>query len=122
MLYSILIVDDSGLIRRYLRSWIEQNSNWRVCGEAADGREAIEKAQQLRPNLIILDLSMPGMNGFEAARELKRISPGVPLLMFTNLETPYLKQEAIAAGCSAVVSKTDSQRLLLDSIHHLLAA
>ena len=117
--YSILIVDDSAVIRRTLRSCFEQNIAWKVCGEAANGREAIEKAQQLRPDLIVLDLSMPILNGLEAAHELRRISPSVPLLLFTSFKTPNLEQEAVAAGCSAVISKSELP-LLLSSIHRLL--
>jgi len=91
-----------------------------VCGEAADGREAIVKAQQLRPDLIILDLSMTEMNGLDAARELTKILPSVPLLLFTNFGTPEISKEALAAGFRAVVSKSDPI-LLLASIKLLLA-
>lgn len=107
MSYSILIVDDSAVVRRTLRSCFEDSGNWKVCGEAADGCEAIEKCQQLNPDLVIMDLSMPRMNGLEAARELKRIQPSVLLLMFTTFKTPDLETEAITAGCAAVVSKSD---------------
>jgi DNA-binding NarL/FixJ family response regulator len=120
--YTILIVDDNALIRRYLRSCFEENSDWAVCGEAINGRDAIEKARIFKPDLIILDLSMPVMNGFEAARELKRISPHVPLLMFTSYKTPNLEKEAVAAGCAAVFSKSDSQDLLIDRVQELLTA
>ena len=75
----ILIVDDSALIRRMIHETLEQQDGWEVCGEAADGREAIEKAQQLKPDLIVLDLSMPVMNGLEAARVLKGLFPSLPL-------------------------------------------
>jgi DNA-binding NarL/FixJ family response regulator len=64
-------VDDSPVVRNTLRQTLERQRGWEVCGEAADGREAIEKAQQLKPDLVVLDLSMPVMNGLEAARELK---------------------------------------------------
>jgi CheY-like chemotaxis protein len=67
--YSILIVDDSSFVRRSLRTCLEQNSDWKVCAEAADGVDAIELSQQLRPDLILLDLSMPGMNGFDQCLE-----------------------------------------------------
>jgi DNA-binding NarL/FixJ family response regulator len=117
--YSILIVDDSPVVRHSLRSYLEQQPDWIVCGEAGDGREAIEKAKQLKPDLIILDLSMPGMNGLAAAGELKRIQPDVPLLMFTTFKTSNLEAEAIAAGCVGVIAKSDVH-LLLGSIHQLL--
>src|ERR1700730_17346205 len=112
--YSILIVDDSSFVRRSLRTCLEQNPDWKVCGEAADGVDAIELSQQLRPDLILLDLSLPGTNGFEVARELKRTSPSVPVLMFTGFKTPSLESEAIAAGCTAVVSQSEDQHMLVE--------
>jgi DNA-binding NarL/FixJ family response regulator len=122
--YSILIVDDSEEIRSQLRSYFQQNSNWKVCGEAVDGRDAIQKAEQLMPDLIILDLSMPVMNGFEAARELKHIRPQIPLVMFTTFKTPVLEKEAASAGFAAVLSKSESNSLqvLADKISVLLPA
>lgn len=124
MSFSILIVDDSAQIRRQLRSYFQQNSNWKVCGEAVDGRDAIHKAEELNPDLIILDLSMPLMNGFEAARELKQIRPQVPLLMFTTFKTSVLEEEAAAVGFAAVLSKSEANSLqvLAEKIHRLLPA
>jgi DNA-binding NarL/FixJ family response regulator len=124
LLFSILIVDDSAQIRRQLRSYFQQNSNWKVCGEAVDGRDAIHKAEELNPDLIILDLSMPVMNGFEAARELKQIRPQVPLLMFTTFKTSVLEEEAAAVGFAAVLSKSEANSLqvLAEKIHRLLPA
>ncbi len=119
MTYSILIVDDNPVIRRSLRACLVESVDWQVCGEAANGREALEKAQQLRPDLIILDLSMPVMNGLQAARELKRITPTVQLLMFTSFKSPNLEKEAVAAGCTAVIEKSDLQDLF-SSVHRLL--
>jgi DNA-binding NarL/FixJ family response regulator len=115
----ILIVDDSALIRRMIRETLEQHGGWEVSGEAADGREAIEKAQRLKPDLIVLDLSMPVMNGLEAARELQRLLPSLPLVMFTNFTSPQLSKEALSAGVSAVVSK-DKIEDLVHSIQALL--
>jgi two-component system, response regulator YesN len=119
--YGILIVDDSALIRRALRTCIEQNHDeWKVCGEASDGIAAIDMVKALRPDLIVLDLSMPGMNGFELAHELKQTNPSLPVLMFTGFKTPQLEKEAIAAGCNAVVSKSEHQQMLFDNIQRLL--
>ena len=122
MSHTILIVDDSTIIRRALRFCLEQDCQWTVCGEAGDGRTALELAKDLKPDLIVLDLSMPGMNGFELARELKRVTPARPLLMFTGFKTPQLEKQAFAAGCNAVVSKSEHQQLPFDSIHRLLAS
>ena len=120
MSHTILIVDDSTLIRHALRACLEEGHQWTVCGEAVDGTTAIEMARELNPDLILLDLSMPGMNGFQLARELKHIKPSVPLLMFTGFKTPQLEKEAIAAGCNAVISKSEHQQMLFDNIHRLL--
>jgi DNA-binding NarL/FixJ family response regulator len=118
--YTILIVDDSTLIRRALRTCLEEGREWTVCGEAADGLTAIAMAGELKPDLIVLDLSMPGMNGFQLARQLKIDNPVCPLLMFTSFKTPQLEKEALACGCNAVVSKSEHQQLLFDNIHRLL--
>jgi DNA-binding NarL/FixJ family response regulator len=106
-------------MRNTLRETLERQAGWEVCGEAADGREGIEKAQLLKPDLIVLDLTMPVMNGLEAARELTRLLPWVPLLMFTSYETAHLKQEALSAGVRTVMSKSESIGALVSSIQAL---
>lgn len=115
----ILVVDDSALIRRMIREMLERQVGWEVCGEAANGREGIEEAQRLKPDLVVLDLSMPVMNGLEAARELKRLLPSLPLVMFTNFTSLQLSKEVLSAGVSAVVSK-DKIEGLVHSIQALL--
>src|SRR3981081_2352096 len=80
---SILIVDDSEAIRSVLRTFLESREGFEVCGEAVDGVDAIEKAKEIRPDLIILDLAMPRMNGAAAASVLKRTMPDVPIILFT---------------------------------------
>jgi two-component system response regulator NreC len=112
----ILIADDSPAIRRLLRFFIEHNTDWLVCGEAEDGRVAVERVAQLRPHAVILDLSMPVMNGLEAAREITRIAPDVQMVMFTMHISEQLYREAEAAGIKAVISKSDTIS------NHLLAA
>jgi len=116
----ILIVDDSAVVRKTLRQTLEWQKGWEVCGEAANGRDGIEMAQRLKPDLVLLDFSMPVMNGLEAARELKRLLPTVPLLMYTNYGTNYLEKEALSAGVTAVVSKSDSVEALVSSIQAVL--
>jgi|SRR5579862_975945 DNA-binding NarL/FixJ family response regulator len=110
----ILIVDDNTIIRRSIRHCIEQNTDWQVCGEAENGRIAVEKVQQLQPDLVILDWQMPVMNGLEAAREIHRIAPSTTMLMLTLHDFGSLRQEAQAVGIHEVLSKTDqvSDRLL----------
>jgi two-component system response regulator NreC len=110
---SILIVDDSTVIRRALRLLFESKSGWEVCGEAVDGKDGIEKAQRLRPDVIVLDMSMPEMDGIAVARVLKAKMPTLPIVMFTNFaEDQFLKHEVLAAGIAQVVSKSDSKALL----------
>ena len=116
MSHSVLIVDDNTLVRRMLRSWLEQHSEWDVCGEAENGKLAVERLQELQPNIVILDLQMPVMNGLEAAREIKRLAPNTALIIFTAHASYQLVREARTHGVSDVVSKCD----LLGE--HLLAA
>jgi DNA-binding NarL/FixJ family response regulator len=119
LLKNILIVDDNPVIRKTLRQVLEAETDWR-CGEAVNGKDAIEKAQQLHPNLVVLDLSMPVMNGLQASRELKRLYPYLPLVMFTSFETAHLKREAVEAGVSSILSKSESIHHLISTIQGLL--
>ena len=115
----IFIVDDNASVRRLLRAAFEQ-PGWGVCGEAANGREAIDKAQDLKPHLIVLDLSMPVMNGLEAAPVLKRMLPTVPIILFTLYGSDDLEQAASSAGVTAVVSKNAALKMLVDQARDLL--
>lgn len=116
----ILIVDDNAIIRRSLRRILESVEGWQVLGEAADGQEGIDKAKELGPDLIILDLSMPRLNGLEAARILSKTMPKVPLLMFSAHTGHIVEEEATAAGVSAVLSKTGDVETLVRQAHILL--
>jgi DNA-binding NarL/FixJ family response regulator len=102
---SILIVDDNALMRKAVRLGFEGRSGFQICGEAVDGLDAIEKARQLKPDLIILDFSMPVMNGLETAAVLSREMPLVPLILFTMHIGAVMASDARSAGVSAVVSK-----------------
>jgi DNA-binding NarL/FixJ family response regulator len=110
----ILIVDDNATVRKSLRQILEQNSDWKVCGEAVNGREAIEQAQRLRPDLVVLDFSMPVMNGLEAASMLKHMRPALPLVMLTAYKDRFLEEQAHRAGISGVISKGDDMTALMD--------
>jgi DNA-binding NarL/FixJ family response regulator len=92
---------------RMIRQTLERHGGWEASGEATDGRQAIDEAQRLKPDSVVLDLSMPVLNGLEAARVLKPLLPSVPLLMFTNFDSGQLKRDALTAGVSAVVSKSE---------------
>ena len=105
MASQILIVDDSSVIRRLIRSSIEEHTNWVVCGEAENGRIAVALVEKLRPHLVILDLAMPVMNGLEAARQISRIAPGMPMIMFTMHDLDGLRKDAQRVGIKYVFSK-----------------
>jgi len=113
MIHSILIVDDSLLIREALCNLFEREADFDVCGEAGDGKEAIEKAQKLRPDLILLDLSMPVMNGLDATRVLKRMMPEVPVIMYSAYSDSSTEKAANSAGVRALVSKLEPTSVLL---------
>jgi CheY-like chemotaxis protein len=123
MLYmpkTILIVDDNDTIRRALCQAFTRESDFEICGEAHDGQEAVEKAQILHPDLIILDLAMPVMNGLEAARALKNLMPSVPIAMFTFYAEPFVEKEARSAGVNEVVSKSEPISVLISKARSLL--
>lgn len=108
----ILIADDKPQIRRLLRKLLEDHEGWSVCAEAEDGVQAIDLAEQFRPDLIILDLAMPELNGFEAARQLSLILPAVPIIMHTLYTDPQVEIEAKKCGIQCVTSKTDTRMLV----------
>ena len=103
-----LIVDDSELVRRSLRTVLQANPDWEICGEAADGASAVEMFKELRPNIVILDFQMPGMNGIEVARRMAAIAPAVPIVLFTQHASADLERHAQEAGIKSVVSKTNA--------------
>ena len=120
MAKSVLIVDDVAIIRRALRELFTSEADFDVCGEAENGREAIEKAQELRPDLIVLDLSMPVMNGIDGARALRRLMPAVPLIIFSEYSDVFSAEEAHSAGVSALVSKSEHMSVLVGKARALL--
>jgi YesN/AraC family two-component response regulator len=92
----ILLVDDNAIIRRMLRKTFEDTSGWEVCGEAENGRDAIDKERELKRDLIVLDLSMPIMNGLEAAPVVRRMLPTDPIILFTLYGNEFLEREAFS--------------------------
>lgn len=114
MMTSVLIADDQDVIRRMLCMLFSSQSDFEVCGEAENGQEAVEMAQVLHPDLILLDLSMPIMNGIEAAGELKRLMPMTPIIVFSGFSDVFSAKEAEKTGISACVSKAASLSVLLE--------
>jgi DNA-binding NarL/FixJ family response regulator len=103
-----LIVDDSELVRRSLRTVLQANPEWEICGEAADGISAVEMFKDLRPNVVILDFQMPGINGIETARRMAEIAPAIPIVLFTQHASADLERHAHEVGIRSVVSKTNA--------------
>ena len=113
---SILLVDDNATVRRLICRCLESESHLKVCGQAVDGHDAIEKAQRLKPDLIILDLSMPVMNGLEAAKILSKLMPHVPLVLLTAHDRELTEPHARAAGIATVISKLDGVAKLMREV------
>lgn len=105
MVKSVLIADDNALVRQRLGELFRREPDFEVCAEAENGREAIEEAHESNPDLIVLDLSMPVMNGLDAARVLKQLMPEVPIVMFSAYDDSFTEKEARFAGVSVLVSK-----------------
>ena len=112
---TILIVDDSDIVRRVLREFLARHAGAEAFQEASDGRLAIVRLQESKPDLIILDLSMPGMGGLRAAAELKSLAPEVPILLYTMHDA-----RAEEVGVDAVVSKVDGLNVLADRVRAFL--
>lgn len=108
----ILIVDDSDATRRILRT-VARSRAWTVCGEAQNGSSGLEKFRELQPEVVLLDLAMPDMNGIEVAKKMSALNPRVPLILFTILDIQGLEPKARDAGIHTVVPKTDIWRLIL---------
>ena len=118
----ILIADDHESMRAALRATVRLHPHWEICGEATDGREAIEKAEQLRPDIIILDFKMPIANGLKAGSEIAGATPKTPILMYTLYKTRELEVAARLVGIRQVVAKEDGAHHLLSAIEHELSA
>ena len=122
MMKRVLIVDDNIYVRDLLHTFLKDAPEIEICGEAIDGAEAIEKAKQLKPDVVLLDLSMPNMNGVETASILKKTIPGVCVIMFT-MYSENIPQSAISSmGVDVVLSKTDGIAHLVESINTIFAA
>jgi len=118
--WRILIVDDHAIVRRMLKVLVETHPGWEVCAEAENGQEALEKIQQHKPDLIIMDMAMPVKDGLTASREISAAMPGVPILMHTLHYSPELELEAKKSGVRKVVPKAESGDGLLSAIAELL--
>lgn len=112
----ILIADDHALVRRGLKALLEGHPDWEVCGEASGGQEAIDKAKELRPDLIIMDISMPGLDGLEATRQIRQMSPEIEVLIVTMHGSREMMQAARRAGARGYILKSASFDRLADAL------
>jgi len=115
----ILIADDHAAVRRGIRALLEWHGEWTVCGEASDGNEAIEQARRFRPDVVLLDMTMPNLNGLQAVREIKRVAPAAQVLMLTMHASDQLAQEVRRAGAAGVIFKSQADESLIAAIESL---
>src|ERR1700756_3439466 len=115
----ILIADDHYLVRQGLRSLIESHEGWEVCGEAVDGREAVQKCKQLKPDLLILDICMPKLNGVDAARQILRANPTQRILIVTDVDSEEVIRECLKVGIRGWVWKSDGASDLISAVEEL---
>lgn len=112
----ILIADDHAGLRRSLRSLVLSHIEWDVCGEAADGVQAVERAKELNPDVVLMDVSMPRMNGIEAASRIHREIPTTEILIVTQYDTPEIARLAEEAGAQGYIPKSEIWSCLIPAI------
>jgi DNA-binding NarL/FixJ family response regulator len=116
----VLLVDDNEPFRRFVREALGVRPDIQIVGEAIDGLEAVRKAQELEPGLIVLDIGMPGLNGIEAARRIRRLSPQSKILFLSQESSPEVVQEALSLGALGYVTKMNAARDLLIAVDAVL--
>lgn len=112
----VLVADDHEVVRKGLRSIVEEQPGWEVAGEACDGREAVDKVRALRPDVAVVDVSMPGLNGLEATRQMLRHDAGTKVLILTMHESDPLIREVLDAGARGYLLKSDASRDLVTAV------
>jgi two-component system response regulator NreC len=117
----ILIVDDHEVVRQGIRTILKARPQWELVGEAVNGRDAVEKAQKLNPDVILMDITMPEMSGIEATREISRLNLPAGILIFTMHESKNLADTVREAGAKGLVLKSHAARDLLDALETLMA-
>ena len=115
----ILIADDHGIVRSGIRGLLEDQPGWEVCAEAATGREAVNLALEHKPDVVVIDYSMPELNGIEATRQIRAALPGTEVLVFTMHDSEDVLQKALAAGARGYLVKSDDSAQLIDAVQSL---
>jgi DNA-binding NarL/FixJ family response regulator len=115
----ILVADDHHVVRTGLRALLESQRGWKVCAEAGNGREAVEKARKFKPDVAVLDIGMPLLNGVEATRQIRKLSPKTEVLILTMHESELLVQEVFGAGAHGYILKDDADRNLIAAVDAL---
>src|SRR5690242_21011346 len=115
----ILVADDHQVVRAGLRALLESKAGWQVCAEAANGREAAEKASGLMTDVAVLDIGMPLLNGVEATRQIRKVSPGTEILILTMHDSEHMIQGVLDAGAHGYILKDDADRNLLATVESL---
>jgi DNA-binding NarL/FixJ family response regulator len=118
-IFRILIADDHEVVRKGLIALLQGQTDWQVCGEAVDGREAVDKAQQLRPDVIILDIGMPSLNGLEATRQILKSNPHARVLILTLHDSDQVVRDVLNAGARGFLLKSDAARDLVAAVEAL---
>jgi DNA-binding NarL/FixJ family response regulator len=112
----ILVVDDHPVVRQGLKNLLDRDPDWEIIDEAEDGLEAVEKADRLKPDVVVLDLSMPRMNGLDACREIRKNAPDSEILIVTQHDSPQMMREAFNANARGYVVKSDVGRDLVAAV------
>jgi len=115
----ILVVDDHAVVRRGVRSLLESHEGWEVCGEATTGRDAVEQSRRLRPDVVVMDLSLPELNGLDATRQILKDAPETEVLVLTMHRSEELARDVLKAGARGYVLKSDADENLISAVDSL---
>jgi DNA-binding NarL/FixJ family response regulator len=115
----ILVVDDHAVVRRGVRSLLESHEGWEVCGEATTGRDAVEQSRRLRPDVVVMDLSLPELNGLDATRQILKDAPDTEVLVLTMHHSEQLARDVLQAGARGYVLKSDADENLITAVDTL---